>query len=162
MTFLVRLFWQVLRSHHALRLIERSSALLLAVLWPRIASPASARRVAAYGIPACLVIAGEYPFRHFALPSEIPMSFLALEFPLGLALTGVWLALAWRISAMSKVGSAAALCLYLGMRAESVTCLLLEGHQMPLFEVGISALLILMLVNSVRGTSAYRALTLNG
>ena len=153
-----RSLWLTLRSLHAVRLIEHASALLTTLLWPRINDVWAARRSAFYGVPACLLIGGEWPFRHFTWPDGMPMAVLALEFPLGLAMVGVWLALAWVISTISKTGSLTALCLYLAMRIESAAIVMHDGGRMSLPEMAISGLLILTLANSVRGATAYRRL----
>lgn len=159
MTFLeLRPLWPVLRGHHALRLIERGLAPLVVLLWPRINNSRAARRTTGYGIPICLLIGGEWPFRHFAWPEQISMAVVPFEFPLALVIAGVWLALAWAISTISRTASIAALSLYLGMRIENAIYRFQVGGRMSMFELGVSALFILMLVNSARGAAAYRKL----
>ncbi len=155
----LRSSWFASRNYHALRILDRTAALAVALLWPPITGVQSARRAAGYGIVACLLVAGEWPFPHFAWPhptDPIRPALLALEFPLGIALATVWLGLAWGISAMSRAASLGALLLYLAMRAERSVCLLHDGRAVSSFEIGISALVVLMLANSVRGALAYR------
>lgn len=159
MTFLeLRPLWLALRGYHVLRLIERGLAPLIVLLWPRINDARTARRATGYGVPTCLLIGGEWPFRHFAWPEQISLAVVPLELPLALVIAGVWLALAWTISTISRTASIAALSLYLGMRVENAICLFQDGGRMSTFELGISALFILMLVNSARGAAAYRQL----
>jgi hypothetical protein len=157
----VGFFWIALRNHHVLQAIRRMAAFLPALLLPRISSPTSARRTALLGVAACLMIAGEWPYRHFAWPELIWPSIVALEVPLSLLVAGLWIALAWGIFAMSIAASTAALCLYLAMRAEGCFLTLRNGWMSPL-EAGVSALLVLMLVNAIRGASAYRRMTSDG
>ena len=159
MTFLeFKPLWLALRSYHVLRLVERCLAPLVVLLWPRINDARAARRASGYGVPTCLLLGGEWPFRHFAWPEHISLAVVPLELPLAVVIAGVWLAFAWAISTISRTAAIAALALYLGMRVENAICLFQDGGRMSTFELGVSALFILMLVNSARGAAAYRQL----
>ena len=153
-----RYAWMALHNLRILRLLDQAVALMALVLWPRIDNAVRARRIAWYGIPVCLLIGAEWPFRHFAWPDQIPLSMVALKLPLALVMTAGWFGLAAWISTISRAASVVALCVYLLMCTESLTYILRQGGGVSMVTLGVSVLFALALQNSVRGAAAYRRL----
>jgi hypothetical protein len=148
---LIRWLHSMTGSRSGIRALEIALAKAFGWLWPAVNTLPGAQRAAAFGVVACFFTGANYFYSGTSFTSQLPDMLLMAAPLISLLVALVWIALGWAIHRLSRGAAVASVIGYIAMRSEFLLHKWSRSGRLDEWDLALSGLLALWLLNSVRG-----------
>jgi hypothetical protein len=155
---LIRWLHSMTGNRSGIRAVEIALAKTFGWLWPAVNTLHGVERASAYGVLACFITGANYMYSGTSFTSQLPDTMIMVAPLISLLIAFGWIALGWAIYRLSRTAAIVGLLAYIATRSEFLLHKWSRSGRLDEWDLAMSGLLALWLLNSLRGAFSYQKL----
>jgi hypothetical protein len=155
---LIRWLHSMTGNRSGIRALEIALAKAFGWLWPAVSTLHGAEWASAYGVLACFLAGANYMYSGTSVTSQLPDTLMIVAPLISFLIALGWIVVGWAIHRHSRTAAITGVIAYIAMRSEFLLHKWSRSGRLDEWDLALSGLLTLWLLNSLRGVFSYHRL----